>query len=557
MIEDEMTDIGDWCNVTPLGDLLVRGAHLCPDRDLIVFPEARFTYAQVLDGAVAVARGLLAMGVGSGDHVALLAPNGIEFVEGLFGSALIGAVVVPLNARHKAKELGYIIENADITALLTVSGPDDYVDFVQVLHEALPSLAAAGSGDLDLPEAPRLRRAVLLKGTERPGFTSRAALDAAAETVDATLVHRHRRRVRTRDIAAILYTSGTTANPRGCLLTHESMTRGPVERATGRLSAGERHISWAGGPLFHIAALAPLIGAIGAGGTFLTDTFFEPGRAIELIRAERPTCVWPWFPAPMQMMMAHPNFDAAEFDSIRYLFLIGPRVLIEEVQNLFPAAELMAACGMTETTGIYALSEPDESFEDRSGAQGKAVPGIEIRIVDPFSGAEQPAGVPGEILIRGYCVTEGYYKDPAKTAETIDSDGWLRTGDLYSRTESGCLVFHGRLKDMLKVGGENVAAIEVESYLCEHPAVLTAAVIGRPDDRLDEVPVAFVEVREGHQLTEAELIEFCDGKIGRYKVPRAVFFVEPGEWPMSATKINKRGLKAQLATLASSLSAAG
>ena len=552
-----MTDIGDWCNVTPLGDLLVRGAHLCPDRDLIVFPEARFTYAQVLDGAMAVARGLLAMGVGSGDHVALLAPNGIEFVEGLFGSALIGAVVVPLNARHKAKELGYIIENADITALLTVSGPDDYVDFVQVLHEALPSLAAAGSGDLDLPEAPRLRRAVLLKGTERPGFTSRAALDAAAETVDATLVHRHRRRVRTRDIAAILYTSGTTANPRGCLLTHESMTRGPVERATGRLSAGERHISWAGGPLFHIAALAPLIGAIGAGGTFLTDTFFEPGRAIELIRAERPTCVWPWFPAPMQMMMAHPNFDAAEFDSIRYLFLIGPRVLIEEVQNLFPAAELMAACGMTETTGIYALSEPDESFEDRSGAQGKAVPGIEIRIVDPFSGAEQPAGVPGEILIRGYCVTEGYYKDPAKTAETIDSDGWLRTGDLYSRTESGCLVFHGRLKDMLKVGGENVAAIEVESFLCEHPAVLTAAVIGRPDDRLDEVPVAFVEVREGHQLTEAELIEFCDGKIGRYKVPRAVFFVEPGEWPMSATKINKRGLKAQLATLASSLSAAG
>jgi fatty-acyl-CoA synthase/long-chain acyl-CoA synthetase len=370
-------------------------------------------------------------------------------------------------------------------------------------------------------------------------------------------VHRHRRRVRTRDIAAILYTSGTTANPRGCLLTHESMTRGPVERATGRLSAGERHISWAGGPLFHIAALAPLIGAIGAGGTFRTDTFFEPGRAIELIRAERPTCVWPWFPAPMQMMMAHPNFDAAEFDSIRYLFLIGPRVLIEEVQNLFPAAELMAACGMTETTGIYALSEPDESFEDRSGAQGKAVPGIEIRIVDPFSGAEQPAGVPGEILIRGYCVTEGYYKDPAKTAETIDSDGWLRTGDLYSRTESGCLVFHGRLKDMLKVGGENVAAIEVESFLCEHPAVLTAAVIGRPDDRLDEVPVAFVEVREGHQLTEAELIEFCDGKIGRYKVPRAVFFVEPGEWPMSATKINKRGLKAQLATLASSLSAAG
>ncbi|WP_257890606.1 class I adenylate-forming enzyme family protein [Rhodococcus sp. USK10] len=553
MIEDEMTDIGDWCTVTPLGDLLVRGASLHPERDLIVFPDARYTYAEVYERAVGIARGLLAMGVHSGDHVALLAPNGIEFVEGFFGSALIGSVVVPLNARHKAKELGYIVENADITALLTVSGPDDYVDFVSVLHEALPSLANAGNGDLALSEAPRLRRALLLRGERRPGFGSREDLDTAAVSVDPSAVHELRRRVSLRDIAAILYTSGTTANPRGCMLSHESMTRGPVERAAGRLSDGERHVSWAGGPLFHIAALAPLIGAIGAGGTYLTDTFFEPGRAIDLIEAERPTCIWPWFPGPMQMLMSHPKFDAGALDSVRYLFLIGPRVLIEEAQGLFPQAELMAACGMTETTGIYALSTPDETFEDRSGAQGKAAPGIEIRIVDPYDGSAQPVGVPGEILIRGYCVTTGYYKDPVKTAEAIDSNGWLRTGDLYSWTESGCLVFHGRLKDMLKVGGENVAAIEIESFLCEHPAVLTAAVIGRPDMRLDEVPVAFVETREGRELTAEELIAFCEGKIGRYKVPRAVYFVEPGGWPMSATKINKRGLKAQLTDLANAL----
>lgn len=550
-----MTDFDDWCTVTPLGDLLVRGAHLHPERDLIVFPWARFTYMEVFDRSVRVARGLLASGLGAGDHIAILASNGIEFVEGFFGSALIGAVVVPLNARHKAKELGYIIHNADIAAVLTVSGKDDYVDFVEVLREALPSLAATDDGDLSLPEAPMLRRAVLLEGGDRPGFVSRAVLDTAAQSTPIGLVHEHRRRVSTRDTAAILYTSGTTANPRGCMLTHESMTRGPVERASKRMSAGERHISWAGGPLFHIAALAPLIGTIGAGGTFLTDLFFEPGRALALMEAERPTTVWPWFPAPMQMLMADPSFDAGKLDSIRYLFLIGPRVLIEEVQNLFPDAELMAACGMTETTGIYALSEPDESFEDRAGAQGKAVPGIEIRIQDPVTLEEQPVGKPGEILIRGYCVTQGYYKDPQKTADAIDSDGWLRTGDLYSRTESGCLVFHGRLKDMLKVGGENVAAIEVESYLCEHPAVLTAAVIGRPDERLDEVPVAFVEVREGHKTTESELIAFCDGKIGRYKVPRAIHFIEPGEWPMSATKINKRGLRAQLEARAASMSA--
>nr|EJI93488.1 O-succinylbenzoate-CoA ligase [Rhodococcus sp. JVH1] len=204
---------------------------------------------------------------------------------------------------------------------------------------------------------------------------------------------------------------------------------------------------------------------------------------------------------------------------------------------------------MTETAGIYALSERSETVADRSGAQGKPAPAIEICIIDPETGAEQPLDVPGEILVRGYCVTEGYYKDPVKTAEAIDDGRWLHTGDLYSRNEAGCLVFYGRLKDMLKVGGENVAAIEIEAFLCEHPAVKVAAVIGRPDEWLDEVPVAFVESRAGHTFREEELIEFCQGRIGRYKIPRAVYFLHSHEWPMSATKINKRQLQVRLAEL--------
>ncbi len=153
----------------------------------------------------------------------------------------------------------------------------------------------------------------------------------------------------------------------------------------------------------------------------------------------------------------------------------------------------------------------------------------------------------GEILVRGYNVMEGYYRDPEKTAASLDGDRWLHTGDLYSWTAEGQVVFHGRLKDMLKVGGENVAAIEIESFLARHPAVQCVEVVGAPDPRLDEVPVAFVEVRAGHTVTEAELIEFFQGKVARYKIPRAVRFVEPGTWPMSATKINKRELRARLA----------
>ncbi|HEY5856639.1 MAG TPA: class I adenylate-forming enzyme family protein [Aldersonia sp.] len=552
-----MVDDGDWCEVLPVADLLVRGAHRHPDRDLIVFPDSRFTYAEVLERGLRIARGLLALGIRRGDHVGVLAPNGIEFIEGFFGAALTGCVVVPLNARHKASELGYIVRNADLTALLTVSDDGAYVDFVDVMHEALPSLAAATTNlaRVDIPEAPRLRAAVLLQGEDKRGFTSRSALDRISETVDPTAVDRLRRRVRVRETAAILYTSGTTANPKGCVLTHEALTRGPVERAARRLVTHGRHISWAGGPLFHIAALAPLVGALGAGGTYVTDVHFEPGRALELMRRERPTTAWPWFPAIMQSLLDHPSFDPSTLDSLRYLFLIGPRTLIEQVQHTFPAAELVAACGMTETAGIYALSEPSDTIADRSGTQGKAAPGIELRIIDPDSGAEQPRGVPGEMLVRGYCVTEGYHKDPIKTADTIDADSWFHTGDLYSLTESDCLVFHGRLKDMLKVGGENVAAIEVEAFLCEHPAVKTAAVIARPDERLDEVPVAFIEIRAGHSIEPDELIEYCQGKIARYKIPRAVHLVQPDDWPMSTTKINKRELGVRLAAIESALGA--
>lgn len=169
-----------------------------------------------------------------------------------------------------------------------------------------------------------------------------------------------------------------------------------------------------------------------------------------------------------------------------------------------------------------------------------------MRIVDLETGEEAAPDAVGEILVRGYCVMDGYYRSPEKTAEALDAEGWLHTGDLYARAADGQLTFHGRAKDMLKVGGENVAAIEVEAYLCSHPSVRIAEVVGRPDPRLDEVPVAFVELRPGASASEAELIAFCQGRIAGYKVPRAVFFMAEGEWPMSATKVDKRALRARL-----------
>jgi fatty-acyl-CoA synthase/long-chain acyl-CoA synthetase len=333
------------------------------------------------------------------------------------------------------------------------------------------------------------------------------------------------------------------------MLSHESLTRGPIERAQTVLRGREHDVTWGAGPLFHIGSLGPFIGALGSSGTYLTDVHFEPGRALALMAQESVSTAWPWFPAIVQGLLDHPSFDPARLDGLRTIMLICPPAQAARVQSLFPKAEILQACGMTETAGIFAISDRAESAQKRSSTQGKAVPGIELRIVDRDSGRDLDDGKVGEILVRGYCVMDGYYRDPAKTAETLDADGWMRTGDLYCRQPDGNVVFNGRVKDMLKVGGENVAAIEVESFLCEHPAVKLAEVVGRPDERLDEVPVAFVELRPNQSVSEAELIEFCKGRIASFKIPRAIHFMTADAWPMSATKVDKRRLRSRLAEL--------
>lgn len=533
--------------VLPIGELLLRAARLHPDRAAIVFPEERCTYAALAQGAMQTARSLVAAGLRPGDHVGLLAVNSIEFVEGLFGALLAGCVVVPLNARHRAQEIGYIVRNADLKAILSTSDVNEYLSFTELLNAALPGLAdAADPTALDLAQAPELRLAALLRGGDRPGFLGRAALDALAETVPERRTDELRAGIRPDDVAMILYTSGTTSNPKGCLLTHKSLTRGAVERARTRFNFADQNIIWNGGPLFHIAAFGPLLGSVGSAATFLSDTYYEPARAVALMKREGVTMAWPWFPAILQGLLDQPDFCAAQLPRLSGLMLIVPESMMRKLNRLFPDAELFQACGMTETSGIFAFSASDETLEERMTTQGKAVRDIEVRIVDPETGADCPDDRVGEILVRGYCVTQGYYQDPVKTAEALDEGGWLHTGDMYIRSANGNLTFMGRYKDMLKVGGENVAAIEVEAFLSSHPAVRICEVVGRPDPRLDEVPVAFVETREGYEVTPDELISFCTGQIARYKIPREVIFVRQGEWPMSATKVDKRALRQRL-----------
>jgi acyl-CoA synthetase (AMP-forming)/AMP-acid ligase II len=533
-----------YTEVSSIGDLLLKAAALNPERVAVVMPDARIEYRPLKDRAIRFAGGLLELGVRRGDHIGLFVPNSIEYIEAFFAITLLGCVVVPINVRHKASEIGYIVANADLVALVTSGLDTSYVDLPSVLHDALPSLAASDSdlARLDLLEAPKLRHVINMGGPAKRGMFPAEQLPAA----DLEKVEAARRRVRVRDNALILYTSGTTASPKGCVLSHEAVTRGPVERARYRLKDDALDVTWAAGPLFHIGSLAPFIGSVGVAGTFLTDRFFDPGRAVRLMAEEGVTLAWPWFSAIVQGIVDHPNFDPKKFGRLKHLFLIAPEALVDRVQDLLPRTEILQACGMTETAGVFALSDPTDDRWTRSNLQGRAAPGVELRIIDTDTGADAPDGTMGEIWVRGFCVTEGYYGYPEQTAAALTSDGWLRTGDLYTRHANGNVLFGGRLKDMLKVGGENVATMEVEAFLCSHPDVKLAEVVGLPDPRLDEVPVAFVELRAESAATPEDIIAFCRNRISSYKVPRRVIVLAADEWPMSATKVDKRALRERL-----------
>ncbi len=529
----------------PWGDLIVRGAALHPDRDVFVFPDQRRTYREMVERATDVARALVSMGVRKGDHVGILMPNCMDFLDVWFGASFVGAVVVPINARFKSRELGYVIENADLVAVFTSDIVEQHTDYVALLHEALPGLAdASDTTSLSLESAPRLRSAVLLGSKRALGFRDRDEFESLVASTSPETIDSMRRRVAIRDTAVIFYTSGTTAMPKGCLLDHETLLRvGVNTRRRMGLPNGER--LWDPLPLFHTAATQPMVAVLDACGTYVSMTHFEPGLALQLIRDEHVTSMFTAFPIIAQALLNHPDYTDDTLADVRVTFNVAPPDALKQMQSRMVHTAQVTGFGMTESGGSVVLSRPEDPIDVRAGAEGSPFPGMQIEIRDVLMNDALPAGERGEIVVRGPQVFQGYFKSPEKNAEVLEPGGWFHTGDLGLLDEDGRLHYLGRAKDMLKVGGENVAAIEIESYLSTHPAVSIAAVVGVPDDLYVEVAAAFLELKPGASATEEEIIEFCTKGMARFKVPRYVRFVT--EWPMSATKVQKFRLRDLLA----------
>jgi fatty-acyl-CoA synthase len=340
-----------------------------------------------------------------------------------------------------------------------------------------------------------------------------------------------------------MYTSGTTAHPKGCRLSHEAVVR-TAAAMVERYRLTSEDVWWCPLPLCHMSGVLPLAATFLADSRFVCMTDFEPGAALRQLEQERATFHFGIFPPVNRSLVDHPALATTDLSSVRLINVQGPTSLREALRDAHPNATLLHAYGCTELGGILSLTDPEMPGDELAESSGTPWPGMQVRIVDPESGVEVPVGARGEIVARGWGMFEGYLAGPGQTDLAVDGQGWFHTGDWGSLDELGRIHFHGRLKDMLKIGGENVAAVELESFLASHPAVGLVQVVGVPDDRLDEVPAAFVELAPGAEATEEDVVAFCRGAIASYKIPRYVRFVD--EWPMSATKIQKARLREQL-----------
>lgn len=500
-----------------LPDQLDALADSAPEREFLVYGGERWTYRAFRDEARRLAAGLAAQGVRRGDHVGLLMGNCAEWLLVLFAALSLGARAVAVNTWFRTHELRHVLASADIDLLVAA---DRYLgqDYPALLREA---------------GAFRKVETVVILGETPPGALPFSALRREPGAFPGPAPD---------DVAQILFTSGTTAMPKGAQLTH----RGILEnmRAIGermRLTPDDR--VWLAINLFWSFAAANALGAaLTHGAAIVLQHAFEPGEALALIERER-CSVFYGMPNMARAMWEHPDRPSRDLSSLRTGLSIGTPGEMALIERL-GVGRILQVYGLTEAYGNSAVCDYDDPVEVRHMTCGRPLPGQEVRLVDPETGLD---GDRGEIWLRGRTMP-GYYNDPERDAEIFTADGWMKTGDLAARDGGGRLVFRGRLKDMLKSGGINIAPREIEAFLQDRPGVAEAHVVGVPDPVKGEVPVAAVVAEPGASLDADALKRACRAELAAYKTPRRIHIVERAALPVTATgKVRKRELAERLA----------
>ena len=530
----------DWYPKRTLGALLDNAAKKHASREALTFEGNRWTFSECKAEADKVAKGLMAYGVRPGDRVAIWMTNRPEWIFAMFAIAKVGACIVPLNTRYRTDDVSYTVKQSRSTMLISLdaSGPIDYLSMVS---EAAPDIENGTAEELELAQFPELRRVVFLGTRTLDNTTSWDDMVDAGKAVSDDELSRRASAVDPDSLMVIAYTSGTTGHPKGVMHTHIPI-RNTHERAQlFGFTFEDAHLNYL--PLFHLYAFSEItVMSMLTGSKQVLMDVFDADRALDLAVEENATVAHGFEAHWLDLLVAQ------EKKPRPVKLRLG--TLPSGVDSTIPIAEraqdvfcpTLTGYGLSEGWAFITCSNPGATREQRVNASGYPMNDYEYRIVDPETGAELPTGVSGEILIYGYAVMKGYWEKPEATAQALDKEGWLHTGDMGFRRTDGHMVFQGRYKDMLKVGGENVSPAEVEAYLREMPEVLDAAVVAYPDERLAEVPVAFILSATEEPVPGPELIARCKGRIASFKIPRHV--IELPEFPMTPSgKIRKIELR--------------
>ena len=528
-----------------IGRVFEEQVALHSDEDFLIYADRglRFTFRAFNDRVNRLAKGFLAIGIRKGDHVGLWATNVPDWLTVFFATTKIGAVLITVNTAYRLHELEYLIEQSDITTLCLIDGYRDS-NYVSMVNELIPELKTAQRGKLSSARYPCLKNLVFIGPEKHRGmFNTQELLLLGSQVEDAEL-DRIKNSLNCQEVVNMQYTSGTTGFPKGVMLTHHNiLNNGFTIGENLKLTHADRLCLCV--PLFHCFGLVLcMMSVITHGASVVAVEQFDPLLVLASVQQEKCTVLC-GVPTMFIAELNHPMFKMFDMTSLRTGIMAGspcPTEVMRRVIEEMNMREITIVYGLTETSPGMTQSRTDDPLEDRVNTVGRAFPGVEVKVINPETGEECPVGVNGEMCCRGYNIMKGYYKMPEATFQVIDKNGYLHSGDLGFKDEKGNFHITGRIKDMIIRGGENIYPREVEEYLRGIEAIKDVQVVGTPSAKYGEEVAAFIILKDGALLSEEEVLDFCRGRISRYKIPTHVFFVD--DFPMTASgKVQKYKLK--------------
>jgi len=531
-----------WVDGLTIGQVLRQTALRYPDQDALVFTNLgyRISWRELDQKVDQVAKGLLASGFRRGDHFGIWATNIPAWVLLQFATARIGVVLVTINPSYRTEELSFVMGQADLKGLALI---DHYktTHYFASLHDAVPGLAQATPGNLKSSKYPKLKTVFSLRGETTSGSLSWDALISSSETVSDDSLACAERELHFTDPINIQYTSGTTGSPKGAMLTHRNILLNACFAGQGQDFSPKDRLCIPV-PLYHCfgCVLGTLCGiAHGVTMVFPAETFQASGTMLA-IEQEKCTAVY-GVPTMFISMLEHQDYPNRNLQSLRTGIMAGspcPIELMKKVTQQVGASQMTIGYGQTEASPLITQTRIDDPMELRVGTVGRVLPGVEVKIVHPITGKTLGFNEPGELCARGHNVMSGYYQLPDKSAQAVDSEGWLHTGDLALQEPNGYFRITGRIKDLVIRGGENIFPREIEEVLYRHPSIKEVQVIGVPDRKFGEEVMAWISLRDGCQATVEELKEFCKERLAYFKVPHYWKFTD--QFPTTVTgKIQK------------------